>query len=120
MLLLLKAFLGRLNPHAVRIGLFVLATLFAVLALVQAADYFAARLRHFHLGRQQTQAEARHSQATRSSTARSSAYQLDSLQRAAARRQRLVADSLLANQDAYLSTTRPARVVLPARPLPGN
>jgi len=115
-----RLFLARLNPHALLMAALVLGALFGVLLLVQGTDYVAARRRRFHLRREQGQAETRHGQAVRTSSHRTKSFEIDSARRATERRHRLLSDSILATQDAQLTTSRPARVVLPECPRPGN
>jgi hypothetical protein len=120
MLLALQVLLSRLNPNAVRIVAYVLAGVLALMLAVGCFRYGGARLARWHLGRAQTKAEVTHTQRSNRTASRQTAYQLDSTRRATERRQHLLTDSTLAAQDAHLSTTRPARMELPASPQPGN
>lgn len=116
MWLLLQTLRAKLNSRVAHIAGYVAGCLFGVLVLVQGANYFAARLKRYNIGRQQAASEARSTKAAAASATRYSRYQLDSAGRAADRRQLAREATLTQQADEALSTNRPPRVPLPEQP----
>jgi hypothetical protein len=94
-----------------------------VFIIAQGVEYFTGEQARSHLKKQQDAAKASRIEQNKASQKAQTAYQIDSATQALHRAQLHYLDSALAAQEHEISTSRPARVPLPAEPpryQPGN